>query len=578
MKGVEYVLKKFFSFYKPHKRLFIIDFSSAVFVAILELAFPVAVQWFIDDLLPTGDWNMIVTISILLLFIYILSTFLNYVVSYLGHKLGINIETDMRQQLFSHVQRQSFRFFDNTKTGHIMSRITNDLFDIGELAHHGPEDVFIAIMTLIGAFAIMYNINPELALIAIVMVPFLAIVATYGNIMMNKAWKNMFGKIAEVNARVEDSVSGVRVVQSFTNENFEIARFKEDNGQFRIAKLVAYKVMAGTHSSIYMLTRLVTLVVLVVGSWFTFKGTLSNGELVSFILYVNVLIKPVDKITALLELYPKGMAGFKRFSDLMEQEPEIKDHPDAINIPHLNGDITFEHVSFHYDEHKSVLEDINLSIKAGETVAFVGPSGAGKTTICSLIPRFYDVIEGAITIDGLNIQDVTTRSLRDQIGIVQQDIFLFTGTIRENIAYGKLDASEEDILDAARKAHLEDFITSLPEGYDTQIGERGLKLSGGQKQRLAIARMFLKNPPILILDEATSALDTETERIIQRSLMELAENRTTLIIAHRLATIRDADRVLVVTEDGIVEDGTYSELVLQDGIFARLHNIQFQEV
>lgn len=578
MKGVEYMLKKFFSFYKPHKRLFIIDFSSAVFVAVLELAFPVAVQWFIDDLLPTGDWNMIVTISILLLFIYILSTFLNYVVSYLGHKLGINIETDMRQQLFSHVQRQSFRFFDNTKTGHIMSRITNDLFDIGELAHHGPEDVFIAIMTLIGAFAIMYNINPELALIAIVMVPFLAIVATYGNIMMNKAWKNMFGKIAEVNARVEDSVSGVRVVQSFTNENFEIARFKEDNGQFRTAKLVAYKVMAGTHSSIYMLTRLVTLVVLVVGSWFTFKGTLSNGELVSFILYVNVLIKPVDKITALLELYPKGMAGFKRFSDLMEQEPEIKDRPDAINIPHLNGDITFEHVSFHYDKHKSVLEDINLSIKAGETVAFVGPSGAGKTTICSLIPRFYDVIEGAITIDGLNIQDVTTRSLRDQIGIVQQDIFLFTGTIRENIAYGKLDASEEDILDAARKAHLEDFITSLPEGYDTQIGERGLKLSGGQKQRLAIARMFLKNPPILILDEATSALDTETERIIQRSLMELAENRTTLIIAHRLATIRNADRVLVVTEDGIVEDGTYSELVLQDGIFARLHNIQFQEV
>jgi len=578
VKGVGCVLKKFFSFYKPHKRLFIIDFSSAVFVAILELAFPVAVQWFIDDLLPTGDWNMIVTISILLLFIYILSTFLNYVVSYLGHKLGINIETDMRQQLFSHVQRQSFRFFDNTKTGHIMSRITNDLFDIGELAHHGPEDVFIAFMTLIGAFTIMYNINPELAIIAIVMVPFLAIVATYGNIMMNKAWKNMFGKIAEVNARVEDSVSGVRVVQSFTNENFEIARFKEDNGQFRIAKLVAYKVMAGTHSSIYMLTRLVTLVVLVVGSWFTFKGTLSNGELVSFILYVNVLIKPVDKITALLELYPKGMAGFKRFSDLLELEPEIKDRPDAINVPHLNGDITFEHVSFRYDKHKSVLEDINLSITAGETVAFVGPSGAGKTTICSLIPRFYDVIEGAIKIDGLNVQDVTTKSLRDQIGIVQQDVFLFTGTIRENIAYGKLDSSEEDILDAARKAHLEDFITSLPEGYDTQIGERGLKLSGGQKQRLAIARMFLKNPPILILDEATSALDTETERIIQRSLMELAENRTTLIIAHRLATIRDADRVLVVTEDGIVEDGTYSDLVLQDGIFARLHNIQFQEI
>lgn len=572
------MLKKFFSFYKPHKRLFIIDFTSAVFVAILELAFPVAVKWFIDDLLPTGDWNMIVRVSILLLLVYMLSTFLNFVVSYLGHKLGINIETDMRQQLFNHVQRQSFRFFDNTKTGHIMSRITNDLFDIGELAHHGPEDLFIAIMTLIGAFAIMFNINPELAVIAIIMVPFLAVVATIGNIMMNKAWKNMFGKIADVNARVEDSVSGVRVVQSFTNENFEIARFKEDNGHFRLAKLKAYKVMAGTHSSIYMLTRLVTLVVLVAGAWFSFQDKLSPGELVSFILYVNVLIKPVDKITALLELYPKGMAGFRRFLDLMEQEPEIKDRPDAMHVTHLNGDIAFVNVSFRYDDHKSVLEDINLSIKSGETVAFVGPSGAGKTTICSLIPRFYDVNAGAISIDGLNIQDVTMQSLRSQIGIVQQDVFLFTGTIQENIAYGKKDASDAEIRDAAKKAHLEDFIASLPEGYNTQIGERGLKLSGGQKQRLAIARMFLKNPPILILDEATSALDTETEKIIQKSLMELAENRTTLIIAHRLATIRDADRVIVVTEDGIAEDGSYNELVAQDGLFAKLHNIQFQEV
>ncbi|MFJ5770642.1 ABC transporter ATP-binding protein [Psychrobacillus sp. NPDC093180] len=572
------MLKKFFSFYKPHKRLFVIDFSSAVFVAILELVFPMAVSWFIDVLLPTGDWNMIVKVSILLLLVYILSTFLNYVVSYLGHKLGINIETDMRQQLFNHVQRQSFRFFDNTKTGHVMSRITNDLFDIGELAHHGPEDLFIAIMTLIGAFIIMFNLNPELAVIAIVMVPFLAIVATYGNIMMNKAWKNMYGKIADVNARVEDSVSGVRVVQSFTNENFEIARFKQDNGQFRLAKLKAYKVMAGTHSSIYMMTRLVTLVVLVVGAWFTYKELLKPGELVGFILYVNVLIKPVDKITALLELYPKGMAGFKRFLDLMEQEPEIKDRPNALSVSHLNGDIEFENVSFRYDEHKSVLEDINLSIKSGETVAFVGPSGAGKTTICSLIPRFYEVNEGTISIDGLNIQDVTMKSLRSQIGIVQQDVFLFTGTLEENIAYGKKDATTEEIREAAKKAHLEDFIAGLPHGYDTQIGERGLKLSGGQKQRLAIARMFLKNPPILILDEATSALDTETEKIIQKSLMELAENRTTLIIAHRLATIRDADRVLVVTEDGIAEDGSYNELVAQDGIFARLHNIQFQEV
>lgn len=572
------MLKKFFSYYKPHRRLFIIDFSSAIFVALLDLAFPVAVQWFIDDLLPKENWGQITTISILLLVIYLLSTILQYIVSYLGHKLGINIETDMRQQLFNHVQRQSFRFFDNTKTGHIMSRITNDLFDIGELAHHGPEDVFIAVMTLIGAFAIMYSINPELALIAIIMVPFLIILVTFCNIKMNAAWQNMYGKIADVNARVEDSVSGSRVVKSFTNEDFEIARFRIDNGNFRIAKLVAYKVMAWTHSSMFMMTRLVTLIVLVVGAWFTLNDKLSSGELVAFVLFVNVLIKPVDKISALLELYPKGMAGFRRFRELIEQEPEIKDRPNAVAVTHLNGNIVFDDVDFHYDDNKAVLEGINLNIHAGETVAFVGPSGAGKTTICSLIPRFYDVSEGAISIDGIDIRNMTQHSLRSQIGIVQQDVFLFTGTIKENIGYGKLDATDEEIIAAAKKAHLEDFIASLPFGYETQIGERGLKLSGGQKQRLAIARMFLKNPPILILDEATSALDTETERIIQQSLAELAENRTTLVIAHRLATIRDADRVIVVTENGIAEDGKYDELVRKGGIFARLHNNQFQEV
>ncbi|WP_203248193.1 ABC transporter ATP-binding protein [Sporosarcina beigongshangi] len=572
------MLKKFFSYYKPHKRLFIIDFSSAIFVALLDLAFPVAVKWFIDDLLPTGNWGKIIGISILLLLVYLLSTVLQYIVSYLGHKLGINIETDMRQQLFTHVQRQSFRFFDNTKTGHIMSRITNDLFDIGELAHHGPEDVFIAIMTVIGAFIIMYNINPELAIIAIVMVPFLVVLVTFCNKKMNAAWQNMYGKIADVNARVEDSVSGSRVVKSFTNEEFEIARFRKDNGNFRIAKLVAYKVMAWTHSSMFMMTRLVTLIVLVVGAWFVHEKNMSIGDLVSFVLFVNVLIKPVDKISALLELYPKGMAGFRRFLDLIEQEPEIQDRPNAIAVPHLNGNIVFDDVHFHYDGNKAVLKGIDLNIHAGQTVAFVGPSGAGKTTICSLIPRFYDVNEGSIAIDGLDIRDMTQHSLRSQIGIVQQDVFLFTGTIKENIAYGKLDATTEEVLEAANKAHLENFIASLPDGYDTQIGERGLKLSGGQKQRLAIARMFLKNPPILILDEATSALDTETERIIQQSLAELAENRTTLVIAHRLATIRDADRVIVVTEDGIAEDGKYDELVNQGGIFAKLHNNQFVEV
>ncbi|WP_107923980.1 ABC transporter ATP-binding protein [Lysinibacillus parviboronicapiens] len=570
--------KKFFSYYKPHKRLFVIDFSSAIIVAILELAFPLAVQWFIDDLLPTGNWGTIVNVSVLLLLVYALSTALNFIVNYLGHKLGINIETDMRQELFNHVQRQSFRFFDNTKTGHIMSRITNDLFDIGEFAHHGPEDLFIAVMTFLGAFAIMFNVNPTLALIAAIMVPFLTWLVTFSNVKMNKAWKTMYGKIADVNGRVEDSVSGIRVVKSFTNEAFEMERFKEQNGLFRSAKLYAYKIMSGTHSSIYMMTRLLTLVVLVVGAWLSFNGKLSYGELVSFVLYTNVLIKPIDKISALLELYPKGMAGFKRFRELVEQEPEVQDREGAQAVTHLCGDIAFKDVHFNYDTSKSVLNDISFDVRAGQTIAFVGPSGAGKTTICSLIPRFYDVTSGAITIDGMDVRNMTQASLRAQIGIVQQDVFLFTGTIRENIAYGRLDASEEEIQEAAKKAHLQTFIAELPDGYNTQIGERGLKLSGGQKQRLAIARMFLKNPPILILDEATSALDTETEMIIQQSLTELAANRTTLIIAHRLATIRNADRVLVVTPNGIEEDGTYDELVAQNGIFAKLHHIQFRKV
>lgn len=571
------MLRDFFSYYTPHRRLFMIDFGSAIIVALLELLFPLAVQWFIDTLLPTGEWGMIVKVSALLLLVYVISTVLNYIVNYLGHKLGTNIETDMREQLFNHVQRQSFRFFDNTKTGHIMSRITNDLFDIGEFAHHGPEDFFIAIMTFVGAFIIMFNVNPTLAFIALVMVPLLLLVVVYSNKRMNQAWSAMYVKIADVNGRVEDSVSGARVVKSFTNEDYELARFKEQNNLYRSAKLFGYRVMAATLSSIHFMTRLMTLVILVVGAWLTYTGKLLPGELVAFVLYTNVLIKPIDKIAALLELYPKGMAGFRRFKEIIDEAPEIVDHKDAVAVTHLRGDISFNHVSFGYDN-KEVLHDIDIDfdLRAGETIAFVGPSGAGKTTICSLIPRFYDVTDGSITIDGIDIREMTQASLRQQIGIVQQDVFLFTGTIRENIAYGNLQATDEEIEAAAEKAHLTELIASMPAGYETQIGERGLKLSGGQKQRLAIARMFLKNPPILILDEATSALDTETEKMIQQALNELAANRTTLVIAHRLATVRNADRVLVVTKDGIAEDGSYDELVEQDGILARLHNIQFQ--
>ena len=571
------MIRRFFSYYKPHKRLFIIDFTSAVIVAMLELAFPVAVQWFIDDLLPGNNWDLIVKVSIGLFFIYLLSTFLQYVVTYWGHKLGLNIETDMREDLFHHVQKQSFRFFDNTKTGHIMSRITNDLFEIGELAHHGPEDLFIAVMTFIGAFWIMITINVQLALIILFIVPILIFFMTYSNIKMSKAWRSMYEDIAGVNARIEDAVSGARVVQSFTNETYEMDRFNENNQLFRKSKLGAYKVMAFVHSNIYMLMRFITLVVLIVGAWLSFNNKLTYGELVAFVLYVNVLFKPIEKISALLELYPKGMAGFRRFIDLLEINPDVKDRKGAKNVTHLKGDISFNDVTFTYDKSQEpVLKGMSFNIKPGETIAFVGPSGAGKTTICSLIPRFYDVQKGAITIDGIDIRDMTMRSLRKQIGIVQQDVFLFTGTLRENIAYGKLDATDEEIEEAAKLAHMEEFIAELPDGYETQVGERGLKLSGGQKQRIAIARMFLKDPSILILDEATSALDTETEAIIQEALMNLSKNRTTLIIAHRLATIKHADRIMVVTKDGIKEEGSHEELIDQGGMFAHLHEIQLR--
>lgn len=564
------MISRFFSYYRPHKKLFILDFSFAILVGLLELGFPLAVQWFIDDLLPGGEWNWIIIVSIGLLILYILAMMMQYVVNYWGHKLGINIETDMREELFTHIHKQSFRFFDNHKTGHLMSRVTNDLFDIGEVAHHGPEDFFIAIMTLLGAFGIMFSIDPELALVTVVAVPFLIIMITYANKNMNKAWQKMYTNIGEVNARVEDSVSGARVVQSFTNEAFEIGRFQKDNNFYRGSKIEAYRVMSTSLAGIYITTRLMTLLVLVYGAYLTYEGQLSYGQLVGFILYMNLLIKPIEKITALLEMYPKGMAGFKRFTQLLDEEPDIENRSNAIEVETLNGDIVFDDVSFGYSDYRQVLTDIDLSIKAGTTVALVGTSGAGKTTICSLIPRFYDVTNGAISIDGMDIRDMTKESLRRQIGIVQQDVFLFAGTLRENIAYGKLDATDADIMHAVEKAHLGTLVEELEHGLDTQIGERGLKLSGGQKQRIAIARMFLKNPPILILDEATSALDTETEAIIQDSLNELAANRTTLIIAHRLATVKNADRILVVTAEGIVEDGTHEELSQKGGVFTNL--------
>ncbi|WP_185615049.1 ABC transporter ATP-binding protein [Listeria marthii] len=573
------MLKRFFSYYKPYRTLFIIDFGCAVLAAILELAFPVAVNHVIDTLLPGKDFGLIITAALALLFFYILNTFMQYIVTYFGHMLGLNIETDMRRDLFSHLQKQPFGFYDNQKTGKLMSRMTTDLFEIGEVAHHGPEDIFISIMSLFGAFFLMLNINVKLAISTFILVPILTVLIVYFNKRMTKVTTGIFKDLGNFNAGVENAISGVRVVQAFANEPHEKGRFAVLNQAYRKSKLMFYKVMGLSFSFNYFLMRLISLFALLFGAYFTINGEISYGEFVGFILLTNVFIRPIEKINNVIESYPKGFAGFKRFLEVMDTEPTIQDEKDAKPAGEFRGNIEYKQVSFEYSDGKNVLNHINLSIKAGETVAFVGPSGAGKTTICNLLPRFYEVSDGEITIDGENIKRFTLPSLRAQIGVVQQDVFLFSGTVRENIAYGKLDASDEEIAHVVKLAHLSKVVEEMPDGLDTIIGERGVKLSGGQKQRLAIARMFLKNPPILILDEATSALDTETEQVIQASLEELAEGRTTLIIAHRLATIKHADRIIVVNETGIAETGTHEELLAREnGAYKRLYDAQFNTI
>lgn len=567
------LIRRFFSYYRPYKGLFILDFTCAVIAGLLELAFPLAVSKFIDDLLPGQNWPLILIACLVLLSIYALNTALQYIVTYWGHMLGVNIETDMRAKMFSHIQKLSFRFFDNNKTGHLMGRVTNDLNDIGEVAHHGPEDVFIAVMTLLGSFSLMAYINLELALITFIIVPLMAwLIIKFGG-RMTTTYRQLFRDVGNFNARIEDNVGGIRVVQSFANEEHEKQLFEVENKQFRATKLLAYKTMAKSTSVSYMLMRLITVFVMICGAWFFIQGKIEMGEFMAFLLLSNIFFRPIEKINAVIESYPKGIAGFKRYLEIMDTEPEIADAPDAISLKSVRGDIRFEGVTFGYEPNRPILNNVSLSIRAGETVAFVGPSGAGKTTICSLLPRFYEVEHGRITVDGIDIRNIKLHSLRKHIGIVQQDVFLFSGSIRENIAYGDLSATDEQIWEAARRASLDDLIRSLPEGMDTIIGERGVKLSGGQKQRLSIARMFLKNPPILILDEATSALDTETEAQIQKSLSELSVGRTTLVIAHRLTTIQNADRIIVVNKDGIAEQGTHQELIRSGGAYSRLHQL-----
>ena len=569
------MLKEFFSYYKPYKKLFSIDFGCAILSGVLELLFPVAVNKVIDTVLPTGNFKTIILVCSLLFALYLFSMTLNYIVVYLGHTLGINIETDMRRKLFAHLQKHSFEYYDEKKTGELMSRLTTDLFDISEVAHHGPEDVFITVMSICGAFVLMWNVHEQLAIGTIILIPILAIGLSIFNKKMKNVNRKIYSQLGEFNAGLENSLSGIRVVKAFANEEFEKKIFEGMIQNYRKNKLAFYKTMATSSSFNYVLMRLITLTSLVFGAYFTIKGELTTGELVGFVLLANTFVKPIERINTMVEMYPKGFAGFKRFNEELARKPAIVDSPNAKVAPHFNGNIHYNNVSFEYDDGRPVLENINLEIKAGEMVAFVGPSGAGKTTLIHLLPRFYDNTKGSISIDGVNIKDYTLSSLRSQIGTVQQDVFLFNGTIRENVLYGKLDASDEEVERAIEAAKLKEVIEEFPEGLETPIGERGVKLSGGQKQRLSIARIFLKNPSILILDEATSALDTQTEQFIQNSFDELSKGRTTLVIAHRLATIKNVDRIIVVTPDGIVEQGTHKELLEKNGHYAELYYAQF---
>jgi ATP-binding cassette subfamily B protein len=563
-------LRQFFEYYRPWKALFFLDFGCAVVSGLLELAFPLAVKGFIDVLLPSGNLALTLWAAVGLLVIYLVNAGLMVIVIYWGHKLGINIETEMRRRAFAHLQRLSFGYFDKVRTGKLVARVTRDLEEIGEVAHHGPEDLFIAVMTFVGAFILMATINLELALITAVIVPAcIVIVMVFGG-RMTRTWRAIYARVADFNVRLEENIGGIRVVQAFANEEHEKTLFEHDNSRYRATKLSAYKLMAGSSALNYVGMRLIQVVVMVTGAAFVLDGSLTTGGFVAFLLLVTVFFRPLDKIAAVIETYPRGIAGFRRYLELLETEPEVTDAPGAVQAPTFKGAITFSAVAFGYGHGPGVLKGITLAVKPGEKLAFVGQSGAGKTTLMALVPRFYNLKSGEITIDGLNISKMTLKSLRDQIGVVSQDVFLFGGTLRENIAYGRLNADETAILDAAEKAQLSKMIAELPAGLDTIVGERGVSLSGGQKQRVAIARIFLKNPPILILDEATSALDTHTERQIQMALDALSVDRTTLVIAHRLDTIRNADRIAVMHDGMIVEAGTHNELSQTLGHYARL--------
>lgn len=573
-------LKKLFSYYKPYRVLFYSDMFFAILGAVITLVIPLIVRYITNEVVYFNHHKAMQTILVLgavMIGLVIVEFGCNYFIAYYGHIMGAYMEADMRSDIFGHYQKLTFAFYDNQKVGALLSRITSDLFDITELLHHGPEDVVISIIKLVGAFVILININAPLTIVAFVFVPVMALFAWYYNRKMKRAFKRNREKIADINSQIEDSLSGIRVVKSFANEEIEMKKFNQGNKNFVNAKKVSYRYMAGYNSGLSALTTLVTVAVLLAGVSFLTSGAIIVTDLVTFLLYINNFVEPVKKLMNFTEMFQNGYSGFERFQEIMAIAPDIKDEKDAIAVDHLKGDITFENVSFYYEEStEKVLNNIQLKVDAGNYMALVGPSGVGKTTLCSLIPRFYDVSEGSIQIDGMDIRHIKLADLRNNIGIVQQDVYLFAGTIMDNIRYGNPNATDEEVIRAAKRANAHEFIMSFPEGYDTDIGQRGVKLSGGQKQRLSIARVFLKNPPILIFDEATSALDNESEQVVQKSLEELAKDRTTFVIAHRLSTIRNAKRILVLTENGIEEEGTHEELMSKKGVYESLYQMQFR--
>lgn len=570
-------LKKLVSYYKPYKKVFLADMFFAIMASFIALLIPLVVRYVTAKVIYMPAEQVVKTMIIIAIVVGILILFqcyCNYYIANYGHVMGAKIEYDMRAEIFGHFQKLSFSFYDDEKVGQLMSRITSDLFDITELLHHGPENVTISVIKIIGALAILLSINVRLALIAFILVPFMLVYAYFFNKKMKQAFRVNRIKIAEINAQIEDNLSGIRVVKSFANEDLENKKFKVGNDAFLEAKKNNYKYMGGYNSGLTAFTTMINLLVIVSGGLMITKDMISVTDLVTFLLYINIFTDPIKTLIDFTEQFQNGYSGYERFLQILSIEPEIKDSENAVSISNVKGDIKLEDVSFKYnDSSHRVLKHINLEVKAGSYVALVGSSGAGKTTLCNLIPRFYEATSGKITIDGKDIKDIKLKDLRDNIGIVQQDVYLFVGTVYDNIRYGRPDATREEVIAAAKEANAYDFIMSLPNGFETDIGQRGIKLSGGQKQRISIARVFLKNPPILIFDEATSALDNESEKIVQESMEKLAKNRTTMVIAHRLSTIRNAEKILVLTDKGIEEQGTHKELMDKHGIYYDLYNV-----